>query len=99
MTETASPVGLQRPDLLVTAAEGFEVTNPATGEVLALVPRQGAAETREALKQAEAALPGWRGMTAGDRAKILRRFSDLMLDHADDLALLMTLEQGKPLAE
>lgn len=99
MTETVSPVTLRRPELLVSADEGFEVTNPATGEVLALVPRQGAEETRDALRHAEEALPGWRAMTAGDRARILRRFADLMLENADDLALLMTLEQGKPLAE
>jgi succinate-semialdehyde dehydrogenase / glutarate-semialdehyde dehydrogenase len=90
---------LRRPELLVSADEGFEVTNPATGEVLALVPRMGAEETRRALEAAAAAYPTWRATTAGDRAKILRRFSDLMLENEDDLALLMTLEQGKPLAE
>ena len=59
----------------------------------------GAAETRRALEAAEAAYPGWRARTAADRARILRRWADLMLEHVDDLALLLTLEQGKPLAE
>jgi succinate-semialdehyde dehydrogenase/glutarate-semialdehyde dehydrogenase len=90
---------LRRPELLVTVDEGFEVTNPATGEVLALVPRMGAEETRRALIEAAAAYPPWRATTAGARAKILRRLSELMLENEDDLALLMTLEQGKPLAE
>lgn len=99
MTETVSPATLRRADLLVSADEGFEVTNPATGELLARVPRMGAEETRKALEGAAAALPKWAGATAGDRARILRRFADLMLEHEDDLALLMTLEQGKPLAE
>src|SRR5436190_10559741 len=99
MTETVSPVELRRPELLVSGDDGFEVTNPATGDVLARVPRMGAEETRRALEAAAAAYPAWRAKTAGDRAKILRRFSDLMLENEDDLALLMTLEQGKPLAE
>ena len=59
----------------------------------------GAAETRRALEAAAAAFPGWRARTAADRARILRRWADLMLEHLDDLALLLTLEQGKPLAE
>jgi succinate-semialdehyde dehydrogenase/glutarate-semialdehyde dehydrogenase len=90
---------LLRPELLVSVDDGFEVTNPATGEVLALVPRQGAAETRQALEAAEAAFPAWRGKTAAERATILRRLFELMLENEEDLALLMTLEQGKPLAE
>ena len=101
MTETASDLSLRRPELLVTADEGdtFAVTNPATGEVLAQVARMGGAETRQALAAAGAALPGWRGRTAGDRGRIMRRFADLMLENEDDLALLLTLEQGKPLFE
>jgi succinate-semialdehyde dehydrogenase / glutarate-semialdehyde dehydrogenase len=101
VTETASDLSLRRPELLVTADEGdtFAVTNPATGEVLAQVARMGEAETRQALAAAEAALPGWRGRTAGDRGRIMRRFADLMLENEDDLALLLTLEQGKPLFE
>jgi succinate-semialdehyde dehydrogenase/glutarate-semialdehyde dehydrogenase len=77
----------------------FPVENPATGEVLAELPRMGAAETRRALERAGAALPGWRGLLAKDRARILRRWADLMLEHEDELARLMVLEQGKPLAE
>ncbi len=101
MTQTASELSLRRPELLVTsdAGETFPVTNPATGEVLAQVARMGAEETRRALAAAAEALPGWRGRTAGDRARIMRSFADLMLEHEDDLALILTLEQGKPLFE
>jgi succinate-semialdehyde dehydrogenase / glutarate-semialdehyde dehydrogenase len=81
------------------SGETFAVVNPATGEELARVPRMGAAETRRALEAADAALPGWRSRTAADRARIMRRWADLMLEFLDDLALLLTLEQGKPLAE
>jgi succinate-semialdehyde dehydrogenase / glutarate-semialdehyde dehydrogenase len=81
------------------SGETFAVTNPATGEELARIPRMGAAETRRALEAASAALPGWRSRTAADRARIMRRWADLMLEHVDDLALLLTLEQGKPLPE
>ena len=77
----------------------FPVTNPATGEVVADVPRMGAEETRRALAAAERALPEWKHRTAKDRARILRRLADLMLEHEDDLARLMVVEQGKPLAE
>jgi succinate-semialdehyde dehydrogenase/glutarate-semialdehyde dehydrogenase len=79
--------------------ETFDVSNPATGEVLASVPRMGAAETRRAIEAAQRALPGWRAMLAADRARIMRRWSDLMLERADELAALLTAEQGKPLAE
>jgi succinate-semialdehyde dehydrogenase / glutarate-semialdehyde dehydrogenase len=75
------------------------VTNPATGTVLGTVPMMGAAETRAAIEAAAAAFPAWAARTAKDRATILRRWHDLMLAHADDLAQLMTAEQGKPLAE
>jgi len=75
------------------------VTNPANGETVASVPHMGAAETRRAIDAANAAWPAWRKLPAKERAAILRRWSDLMLENADDLALLMTLEQGKPLAE
>jgi len=77
----------------------FEVKNPATGERLAEVPDCGAAETRLAIAAAEAAWPAWRNRTGKDRASILRRWFELILAHQDDLALLMTSEQGKPLAE
>ena len=75
------------------------VSNPATGELLGSVPKMGAAETRRAIAAADAALPAWRARTAADRAKLLRRWYELMLANQDDLALIMTCEQGKPLAE
>ena len=81
------------------SGETFPVVNPATGETVADVPRMGAAETRRALAAAERALPAWKSRTAKDRARVLRRLSDLMLEHEDDLARLMVTEQGKPLAE
>ncbi|WP_205229758.1 NADP-dependent succinate-semialdehyde dehydrogenase [Azospira oryzae] len=77
----------------------FPVRNPASGAELARVPRLGAAETRAAIAAADAAWPAWRGRTAKERAAVLRRWFELMHQHADDLALLMTSEQGKPLAE
>ncbi|TNE59858.1 MAG: NAD-dependent succinate-semialdehyde dehydrogenase [Bacteroidetes bacterium] len=77
----------------------FAVTNPATDEVLTSVADCGAAETRQAIEAAEAAFPGWRATTAAKRAGYLKRWYQLILEHAEDLALLMTLEQGKPLAE
>jgi len=75
------------------------VTNPATGETLGTVPRMGAEETRQAIEAADRALPGWRGRTAKERAQVLRKWFDLMMANQDDLARLMTAEQGKPLAE
>ena len=75
------------------------VTNPATGRQIGVIPNLGAAETRRAIEAANAAWPGWRRKTAKERAAILRKWSDLMLENAEDLALLMTTEQGKPLAE
>ncbi|MBT7293926.1 MAG: NAD-dependent succinate-semialdehyde dehydrogenase [Rhodospirillaceae bacterium] len=77
----------------------FAVLNPATGEQLAALPRMGAGETRRAIAAAEAALIVWRGMTAKERAGVMRRWSDLMLANSEQLAALLTLEQGKPLAE
>jgi succinate-semialdehyde dehydrogenase/glutarate-semialdehyde dehydrogenase len=73
--------------------------NPATGEKLGTVPDMGAAETRRAIEAAAAAFPAWAAKTAKDRAAILRRWYELMMAHQDDLALIMTAEQGKPLAE
>ena len=81
------------------SGETFAVDNPATGETIARVPRMGAAETRRAIERAEAALPKWRAMLAKDRARILRRWADLMLENEEGLARLLTTEQGKPLAE
>jgi len=75
------------------------VTNPATGEVLGTVPHMGAVETKRAIDAAARAWPAWRKKTAKERSAVLRKWNDLMLEHADDLALLMTAEQGKPLAE
>ena len=75
------------------------VTNPATGELIGTIPDCGAAETRRAIEAANAAWPAWRKKTAKERAAVLRKWSDLILENTDDLALLMTTEQGKPLAE
>jgi succinate-semialdehyde dehydrogenase / glutarate-semialdehyde dehydrogenase len=77
----------------------FAVTDPATGATLVEVADMGAAETRRAIAAASRALPAWKAKTAKERSAILRRWNDLLIAHADDLALLMTSEQGKPLAE
>ena len=77
----------------------FPVTNPADGTVLASVPDMGAMETRRAIAAAEAAWPAWRSKTAKERANILRRWYDLIMAAQEDLAVLMTAEQGKPLSE
>jgi succinate-semialdehyde dehydrogenase/glutarate-semialdehyde dehydrogenase len=77
----------------------FPVTDPATGEVLGTVPRMDGVDTRRAIAAAHSALPGWRGRTARERAVILRRWYELMMEHQEDLAILMTREQGKPLTE
>ncbi|MGE0873279.1 MAG: NAD-dependent succinate-semialdehyde dehydrogenase [Burkholderiales bacterium] len=85
-----------------TSAEGgrsFTVDNPATGEVLGSVPDMGAMDTRRAIEAAERALAGWRARTAKERSAILRKWHDLILANVDDLALILTTEQGKPLAE
>ena len=81
------------------SGETIAVTNPANGQQLGSVPKMGADETREAINAANRALPAWRALTAKERANILRRWFNLMIEHQDDLAHLMTLEQGKPLAE
>jgi len=106
-----SPLLLSDPDLLRTRcpiggqwrdADGggaCEVLNPATGAVLGTVPDMGAAETRRAIEAAHAAQPAWAKKTAKERAQVLRRLHELMLANQDDLAVLMTAEQGKPLAE
>ena len=77
----------------------IEIENPATGEALGTVPSFGADETRRAIEAAERAWPGWRAKTAKERATVLRRWADLMMENQEDLAVLMTSEQGKPLAE
>jgi succinate-semialdehyde dehydrogenase/glutarate-semialdehyde dehydrogenase len=85
-----------------TDADGgavMEVTNPANGRALGTVPNMGAAETRRAIAAAREAFAGWSAMTAKERSAILRRWFELCLQNREDLATLMTLEQGKPLAE
>ena len=77
----------------------LDVTNPATSKKLGSIPNMGAAETRRAIAAAAAALPAWRARTAKERAIIMRRWFDLMTENQEDLATLMTAEQGKPLAE
>jgi succinate-semialdehyde dehydrogenase / glutarate-semialdehyde dehydrogenase len=81
------------------SGETFEVRNPATGEVVAEVSRMGVAETRGAIEAAADAFPSWSTLLARERAQILRRWADLVVEHLDDLASLLTAEQGKPLAE
>jgi succinate-semialdehyde dehydrogenase / glutarate-semialdehyde dehydrogenase len=76
-----------------------DIINPANGEVLASVPDMGAAEAKRAIELAQTALFSWRERTASERAGVLRRWYELMLEHRRDLATILTLEQGKPLAE
>lgn len=104
-------IGLRRPDLLRNKAliagewvdedrkEIFPVKNPANDRVICNVPNMGASEAIRAVKAAEAAFAGWRARTAKERANLLRAWFDLIMDNSDDLARLMTAEQGKPLAE
>jgi succinate-semialdehyde dehydrogenase/glutarate-semialdehyde dehydrogenase len=77
----------------------FAVTNPADGEVIAQISSLGQAETARAIAAAQAALPAWRGKTAKDRSKVLRTWFELIMAHQEDLARLLSWEQGKPLAE
>ena len=77
----------------------FDVDNPATGATISTVPDLGATETRRAIEAASAAWPAWQTISAKDRSTLLRKWFDLILHHRDDLALLVTLEQGKPLTE
>lgn len=85
----------------VAADSGEQITvlNPATGESIGDIPRLGKAETERAIDAADAALPAWRALTAQERADLLLKWHDLMLEHQQDLAMLMTYEQGKPLKE
>ena len=110
MTQSSSPLAaLKDPSLLkldalingewVAGGSRFDVTDPATGATLASVPRLGAAETEAAIVAANAAWPAWRAKTAKERAAILMKWHALMIENADDLARIMTAEQGKPLAE
>lgn len=110
MTQSSSPLAaLKDPSLLkldalingewVAGSSRFDVTDPATGATLASVPRLGTAETEAAIAAANAAWPAWRAKTAKERAAILMKWHALMIENADDLARIMTAEQGKPLAE
>ena len=111
LNTTHNPLNLKDPSLFqqqalingewVDADNGktIDVTNPATGDVIGTIPQMGAAETNRAIEAAKAAMPGWAGKTAKERANILRKWHDLMLENTDDLARLMTIEMGKPLAE
>ncbi len=101
---------LKDPELLKQAAlvgsqwipadeTGIEVINPATGETIGHVPSLGATETEAAIKAADDAQKQWAARTAKERSVILRRWYDLIIENVDDLALILTLEQGKPLAE
>lgn len=111
MLNQASKLPLKDPTLLrqanyvdgawIQADDGktLAVKNPSTGEIVGVVPALGAAETRRAIEAAHRAGAGWRAMLAKDRAAILRKLFNLMIENADDLAVIMTAEQGKPLAE
>ncbi|WP_330147332.1 NADP-dependent succinate-semialdehyde dehydrogenase [Shewanella oncorhynchi] len=81
------------------SGDTLKVVNPATNAVIGYVPNMGQVETEMAIKAAEAALPAWRALTAKERGAKLRRWFELLNENSDDLALLMTTEQGKPLAE
>lgn len=85
----------------ISAKDGqvIEVDNPSTGEIIGIVPNCGSSETLDAIHAAEAAFPLWKKKTAAERAAIIERWHDLMLEHRDDLAKIMTFEQGKPFAE
>src|SRR5260221_909966 len=80
-------------------AATVKVDNPATGEILGTVPKLGVAETRFAIEAAHKAFPAWSKKTGKERAASLRRWFDLMIENQEDLARLMTMEQGKPLTE
>lgn len=88
-------------DQWIAASEdsGIAVHNPATGDLLGYVPKLGSKETSQAIDAAEKARHAWAGRTAKDRATVLRNWYNLMMEHQDDLAAILTAEQGKPLAE
>jgi len=81
------------------SGETVEVNNPATDKVIGTIPKLGAAETRRAIEAADKAWPAWRAKTGKERAQLLRRWFELIMENQEDLALIMTSEQGKPLAE
>ncbi len=110
MAHIPSPLAsLQDPTLLKTQAlvngqwvdgpSRFDVRDPATGLPLAQVANLGAEQTEQAIAAAQAAWPAWRGLTAKARAAVMMKWFHLLMQHADDLARIMTAEQGKPLAE
>jgi succinate-semialdehyde dehydrogenase/glutarate-semialdehyde dehydrogenase len=84
---------------VAAATASIDVDNPATGEIIGKVPGLGRFETRDGIAAADRALPAWRGLTAKERAVTLRRWFDAIMSNQEDLARLMTLEQGKPLVE
>src|SRR3954468_23792943 len=108
---TAAPLPLKDPSLFrqqcyidgqwldADSGKSVAVNNPATGETLGTIPNMGTAETKRAIEAANAAWPAWRKKTAKERAVILRKLFNLMMENQEDLAILMTAEQGKPLAE
>ncbi len=81
------------------SGQTINVSNPATQNVIGTVPKMGTMETRRAIEAANAAQAGWRAKTAGERSRIMRKWYELMIANQEDLAILMTSEQGKPLAE
>ena len=81
------------------SGETIDVRDPATGSTLGTIPKMGTAETRRAIDAANKALPAWRAKTAKERAAILRKWFNLMMENQEDLAVMMTMEQGKPIAE
>ncbi len=111
MLNQTAPLPLRDPSLFrqacavggkwIEADSGQTITvrNPATGDIVGTVPALGAAETRAAIEAAHRAYPAWRALLAKERAVILRRLFELMIENTDDLAVIMTAEQGKPLAE
>jgi succinate-semialdehyde dehydrogenase/glutarate-semialdehyde dehydrogenase len=110
-TDIMTTIQLKDPSLLQTrcylagewqdadSKQRFDVADPATGAVIASVPKMGEAETRRAIDAANRAWPAWRKKTGKERGAILRKWYDLMIANLDDLALILTTEQGKPLAE
>lgn len=109
MSDSSKLLSLQCPELLhefafvggewIDSDAKLAVDNPATGEILGYVPKLGSGEAELAVSAARAALPAWKSKTGKERGQILRRWAELMLANADDLARILTAEQGKPLAE
>ncbi|WP_348945857.1 NAD-dependent succinate-semialdehyde dehydrogenase [Chitinibacter sp. FCG-7] len=109
MPKTATPLPLQCPELLrhsglingqwLHTQATMSVNNPANGQLIAEVPRMDAALCQQAIAAAEAALPDWQARSGKARSQLLRRWFELIMQHQDDLALIMSSEQGKPLGE